>query len=324
MSAVILLHFGSPENKRDVSFMIESIFDDTVFSPFRNNILLKLIKKPLKIIAVRSSAKKYESIGFDRSYLSCMENLKGSLAKNLKSGSPVFIAAHYGRPSIEEVFEKMEDAKVDRAVIVPLYPHASPDMYDSIVMQTHNLRSRFFSNIHLNWAAPFFDHPLFIKAWADSIAGALNKFPDDEQDKVHILFCAHAHPVSSPLIKGAGHVIYGNQVEITAHAVLKQLGSRNPMSVAYQSASKFGRWSTPSLADELKRLISKGVLNCVIAPVSFLFDNMETLLDIDSAAISLAFKGGMKKVLKAALPGSQKIILEMFIDIIKKSSKNCL
>lgn len=321
MKAIILLHFGSPRNKKEVSLLIRSIFDDPVFSPFKNNIFLKLLKKPIEMYAVRSATKKYKSIDFDRTYLSGMETLRKTLSKNLGPGEPVFIAAHYGAPSMEEVFEQMEDANAERAVIMPFYPHASTEMYGSIVTQTQNLKRGFFTNIHLKWTSPFFDHPLFIQAWANSIRESLNKFRLDEQKDVHILFCAHAHPVFDLIENKNMFDSYEAQVEATSRAVWKSLGSQNPMSIAYQSAARFGKWSTPALEEELKRLISQGVSNCIIASVSFLFDNMETLLDIDSIAIPGALRGGMKKVLKASSPGERPEITGMLVDMISRTEE---
>lgn len=320
MSAVILLHFGSPRNRGEVSLLIRSIFDDPVFSPFKNNLFLKLVKRPIQMLAVRSAINKYESIEFDRTYLSSMENLGKSLSGKMGPRMPVFIAAHYGAPSMEEVFEKMEDLNINRALIVPLYPHASPEMYGSIVMQSQNLKRGFFSQIHLRWTPPFFDHPLFIEAWADSIRETLKKFDENEQGGVHILFCAHAHPVFNPAEKKNVFENYEAQVEATSHAVWKCLGLKNRMSIAYQSSAKFGKWSAPALEKELNRLISQGVSNCIIVPASFLFDNIETLLDIDSIAIPGALKNGMKAVLKAPPPGARPGITGMLVDIVNETN----
>ncbi len=328
MLAIILVHFGSPRTKEEVPSFISSILNDPVFSRFKRHTLLRPFKPLIAFSAVKNSLRKYEKIGFNTSYLSNIENLREELEINLGGNFRVFTAAHHGNPSIIEILKKVKEANIDSSLIVPLYPHASYQMYDSIVSQTQNI-GRPFNRIHLKWISPFFDHPLFIRAWANCISDALKNFSPKEKDKTHILFSAHAHPIpflclsknkrdKNFWLNKDGEFIYRCQIAATANAISNQLNLIS-MSIAYQSAPKFVRSSKPSIKMALKQIASNGIENCIIAPISFLFDNVETLLDIDCVAVAQAAKLGFKRVVKALPPGNCPAIVGMLSDIIRKN-----
>ena len=339
MKAAIILHFGSPQNKSEVAPFIKAIFDDKKLSPFQHNPLLNLVKIPIEYLAIKKSYKKYNSIKFNPSYLNGLNQLIDDLNKQLNPDFKTYLAAQYGRPSLEEIFEKMEDDNINHAILIPLYPHASIAMYGSIVSICQSLQKGFFTNIHLNWNPPFYNHPLFIKAWANQIQQIA------PSKNTHLLFCAHAHPVSPPSMGGdkgeGGHphlasplppqkhrwaskgealTDYQAQVETSAKLIWESLGGQNPMSVAYQSAARMGKWTTPSLKDELGKLILAGISNCLIVPVSFIFDNVETLLDIENIAIPRALETGIKDIRMVAPPGNSPNIVQMLIDAIKRTT----
>jgi len=295
MTVKVLLHFGSPKNRDEVG-------------PFLKDILADYCK-PLSIVALpfarRSAVKKYEAVGFKGSQ--GVENLAGKLGKSF------ILAARYGRPSIKDALKIVDGTGPENVTVLPLFPHASLEMFDSIVQEFMRLERSSYHGMHFRWTGPFFDHPLFIDAWTDSIKKSLDEF--ESRDSVHIIFSAHAIP--------DGDNDYEHQVMKTAELITSSLGSLNPSSVAYQSAMRIGKWSRPSIEEEIRKLALGGVSACLIVPVSFLFDNVETLFDIDRSIIPAAKIAGMKDIRRAAPPGDSEKIVEMFEDIINTVPPLC-
>ena len=281
MSANIIVHFGSPGSRSEITPFINGIFADTF--PF--------FAKPLAFLASMRARKKYEHTGF------VGEKKIGEFVKKL--GDNYFLAAQHGRPSIDEVLEKIESAGHDDLKIIPLFPHAGPEMFGSLVEKFCKLKRRYYRGMKFKWAGPFFDNPLFIEAWADAIKNALAGF----QNGPHIIFSAHAVPNDD--------ADYRAQVEQSADSIVKSMNIRNTWSVAYQSGMRFGRWSRPSLIEELL----KGNLNCLIAPISFLFDNVETLFDIDRVAVPAAANAATRDIRRVSPPGDSEKIVKMFLEI---------
>jgi ferrochelatase len=407
MTAILLIHFGTPRNKTEIGPFLEALFSDPANWPFENKFLQKVLAKPIALAARRSSIRKYESVGFNQSSAGQIEKLRERLIEAFHSSNPpsppftkggmkfstpfekgegkiippfekggmggflknnIFIAVRYGKPSIEEAFERIDRAGTERITVLPLYPHASIEMYDSLFKECHRLRQLYYRNFRFAWAGAFYDHPLFISAWTDSIETALRtllrnppEIASSSFDKLrtprndtHLLFSAHALPIPPrilPLCKGEFppeadpplaeegvdpdlpspslpykgreswvFTNYQHQVECTAQAIWQSLGSKHPMSIAYQSRTRFGRWSSPSLEDEIHRLAKNGVSHCLIVPISFLFDNVETLIDIDRVAMPLGIKTGMHEIRRARPPGDSQKIVEMIVDIVKNTS----
>jgi ferrochelatase len=288
MTSVCIVHFGSPRNEDELGRFLRDIFVDNLPVPFFAGLFAAFAK--------RASLERYRLMNFGTA------SKISRLAEKL--GNNVFVAAQYGAPSIEETLELIDETGSDRVIVLPFYPHASLDMYDSISRRFADLKKRCYRNINFEWTHPFYNERLFIEAWTGSIDKTLNDF--EEKGPVHVIFSAHAHP--------ADDLEYREQVTASATAVMKSF--KNPWSVAFQSAMGGGRWSRPSLEEEIKRLAQNGVLNCIIVPVSFLFDNVETLFDIGRRAIPLGERLGMKKIGMAPPPGDSEEIVEMFKSMV--------
>jgi ferrochelatase len=287
MTATLLVHFGSPRDRAEVAPFINAIFADH-FGP---------LARVLAFPARRSALKKYDAVGFGGA-----EGMD-ELARRL--GGDFFVASQYGTVSIEDALSKIEEKGLEEAAVVPLYPHASLEMYDLIFKKMERLRKLYFRDMRFSWAGPFYDHPLFVDAWAESIEKSLGEF--ENRNSTAIIFSAHAVP------SDAG---YEKQVLESARLIGLAIGLEKQAGVAYQSAMG-KRWSSPSIEEELSRLARNGVRDCLIVPISFLFDNVETLFDIDRVAIPAAKSAGMRDVRRATPPGHSENIIQMILEVAK-------
>ncbi|MFH0799577.1 MAG: ferrochelatase, partial [Pseudomonadota bacterium] len=159
-------------------------------------------------------------------------------------------------------------------------------------------------------AGPLYERPEFVEAWGQSVRDALAKFPLGA--RVHLLFSAHAIPAGRG---GADGAAYAKEVAESARLIADQLDNARITSVAYQSRAPWGRWTGPRIEQELERLGKAGVRNCLIVPISFLYDNVETWCDIDMEIIPRAADFGMTRIMRATPPLESPHLLEALIKL---------
>lgn len=144
------------------------------------------------------------------------------------------------------------------------------------------------------------DHPGFVAAVAEKVAGAVERFPEAERADVQVIFTAHSLP-ERILREGDP---YDRQVRETAAAVAQEVaertgrrfhragartGDRGGWHVAYQSAgARPEPWLGPSLEEVMVRLAREGRRNLLAAPVGFVSDHVEVLFDLDVEAVARA------------------------------------
>lgn len=133
-------------------------------------------------------------------------------------------------------------------------------------------------------------HPLFIRAIADHVLGARDRFPASEHDQVRIIFTAHSLPIS---VLADGDP-YDEQFRETARLVAEQLDlGPHQWQVCYQSAGASQvEWLGPQLNDVVVDLARAGHRNLLVVPIGFVADHVEILYDVDVEARGAAERAG--------------------------------
>jgi ferrochelatase len=130
-----------------------------------------------------------------------------------------------------------------------------------------------------------FNHPGFIEAMTDRVADAIATLPRADRDTAPIIFTAHSLPQSM-----ARHSSYQAQLEASCRLVGDAL-ERQRWRLAYQSNNaSYGReaWLGPDIADALREVKAEGFGSVVVAPIGFVCDHMEVVLDLDVEAAAVA------------------------------------
>jgi ferrochelatase len=166
----------------------------------------------------------------------------------------------------------------------------------------------------------FFDHPLFVAAWAD----ALRIARDQVGSAFRVVFTAHSIPVAADAAAGmpeeGGHR-YSRQVTEAARLVAVAAGVAGcgaaGYDVAWQSRSgpPWVPWLEPDVLDQLDALQARGVSGVVVAPIGFISDHLEVLWDLDHEARQRAADLGIGFV-RAATPGSDPRCAEMVVELV--------
>lgn len=155
--------------------------------------------------------------------------------------------------------------------------------------------------------------PGLIQPLADRVQEGLSRWPQSEQDTVHVIFSAHSLPVR--IIKTGDP--YDSQLQETARLVAEKAGLRpHQWSWSYQSAGRSPEpWLGPQLEDYIPELAQKGIKNIVSIPVGFVSDHVEILFDIDIEAQAAAKTHGIRLERPTAL-NTDPIFIQQLADLI--------
>ncbi|MFM7580015.1 MAG: ferrochelatase, partial [Microcystaceae cyanobacterium] len=190
----------------------------------------------------------------------------------------IYIGMRYWHPFTEEAIEQIKRDRIQRLVILPLYPHFSIStsgssfrILEELWQQDPSLRQLDYTLIP-SW----YDHPGYLQAMADLIAQELAKFPNG--DRVHIFFSAHGVPQS--YVDEAGDP-YQQEIEACTRLIMRTLNRPNDYTLAYQSRVGPVEWLKPYTEDALHELGEKGIEDLLVVPISFVSEHIETLQEID-------------------------------------------
>ena len=296
-SVILLMNLGSPDSTsvKDVrKYLNEFLMDERVIDipKLPRTLLVKGIISPFR---APKSAEAYRSIWTKDG--SPLIVLTKHLQKAVQVGFdvPVEICMRYGSPSTADVLRKIhsDHPGVEEVILFTLYPHYAMSSYETAVEQVKDIHAAEGYPSHLKVIAPYYDHPAYIHALAESIRPYLK----DAYDK--ILFSYHGVPerhirkgdttgchclkvkdccnVDSP----AHAQCYRHQCYVTTRLVAEALDIP-PAKLEQTFQSRLGRdpWLQPYTAKRLEELPKEGVKDLLIVCPAFVSDCLETLEEI--------------------------------------------
>lgn len=163
----------------------------------------------------------------------------------------------------------------------------------------------------------FFDHPLFIEAFADGVRAAAEGMPEGYR----LVFTAHSVPMSADTAAGppaeGGHR-YSRQVGEAARLVAAAVGV-GEYDVVWQSRSGPPSipWLAPDIVDHVEALHARGVPGIVVCPVGFVSDHLEVVWDLDTEAAQRAAELGMAFA-RAATPSGDPRFAELVVELVRE------
>ena len=181
----------------------------------------------------------------------------------------------YGNPSTASKLRAMVEAGCRRILFFPLYPH-----YAGATSATAN--DQFFRALMAEkWqpaartVAPYFDHPLYIDALAQSVERAyagLQTPPD-------ILVCSYHGVPQRYLLEGDP---YHCQCQKTTRLLKERLGwDDSRITTTFQSRFGPEEWLKPYTVEEVARLARDGKKRIAVCAPAFSADCIETLEEIN-------------------------------------------
>lgn len=195
------------------------------------------------------------------------------LADKLGHKVPVALGMRYGNPSISSALESLRQQKVNKIIVLPLFPQYSAATTGSTFDAVSQTLQQWRSIPELTFINSYHNDPGYIGALANSIKEMWKK----NGRAKHILLSFHGLPQR---YHDAGDP-YRSQCNNTAVALNRELGlSDGQLQVVFQS--RFGKeeWLKPYTEDTLKTLPIDGIKRVDIICPGFSADCVETLEEV--------------------------------------------
>lgn len=259
-TALVCMAYGSPRS-------LDGVAD--YFTHIRGG-------RPPSADALSVLVERYRAIGGGSPLAEITERQASALGERL--GVPAFVAMKHSPPFAEETLARVRERGFDRVVVLPLAPH-----YADMSVGGYERQVRAAWSGELEFIGGFSEHPAFIRAVAERVAGSLAQAPADR-----VFFTAHSLP--RRVVEGGDP--YDQRLLESARRVAESVPGMPAWEFAYQSASATGEpWLGPDLLDALDASGSRRPLVC---PIGFVADHLEILFDLDVEAQEHARRRGIE------------------------------
>ena len=280
--AVVLLQLGGPDSERSVEPFLYNLFrdPDIIDLPFAF-LFRRFLAKQISARRAPKVVEYYRKIGGRSPILKLSQRQARALERELRKSvdARVFLAMRYWHPLTEETVENVKRAGYRTIVLLPLYPQFSRTTTGSSRNEWGRQARRVGLDVGVRMIEidEYCEHPLYLAAIARNIRIALNRVPEADRGKVHLVFSAHGTPLK--LVRQGDP--YQGHITRTYEGVLRRGNFGLPHTLCYQSRVGPQRWLEPSLIDTINRLADGGVTHILVIPIAFVSDHSETLYEIN-------------------------------------------
>ncbi len=285
---VVLMNLGGPFSEDDVaSFLYNLFMDPAIIDIPLKGIWRHWISSFIAKTRAKKVARDYEEIGggspINRLTEEQAENLEHHLNELYGKEAGVtfhtYVAMRYWHPMSEEAARRMESDGINKVVLLPLYPHYSKTTTGSSLLYWWMLQEeKEIPAWPTTYAFEYAANPKYIQAINERIDEALQRFPREIRNDVHLVFSAHGTPVREMKERRDPYCCLINS---TVQQVMNYRGKDRPFDVAFQSKVGPAEWLTPSTPDKLEELAQEGVGAVLLVPVAFVSDHIETEFELD-------------------------------------------
>ena len=294
--ALLVVSFGGPEGMADVM-------------PFLDNVLEGLC---LPEAARRRIAARYERFGGVSPINAHTRALVAAVREDLARHGPA-LPVYWGnrnwRPLLPDTLRRMEADGVERALAFVTSTFGSyngcrkyrEDLYRAV----QGLRRPPV----LDKLRYGYNHPGFIAAFTERVAEARARIPAERRDDAAILFTAHSLPSPPPVMRPT----WSSFAKPAAWWPPVWTAPPPAGRLVYQSRNArygSGEWLGPDIRDALAEEKKRGATHVVVAPVGFVCDHMEVVMDLDVEARERADELGIDMV-RAATVGTHPAFVGM-------------
>lgn len=309
-TAVVLFNLGGPDSLAAVKPFLFNLFHDPAIIALPN---------PLRWLLARTIAGRrapltrqiYAQIGNASPLRANTQAQADALAATLGDGYRVFIAMRYWLPRAAAVAAEVKAWQPDEIVLLPLYPQFSGTTTASSFAEWHTAAAKIGLRVTERIVCCYPSEHGFAAAAGRGIVAQLANVPAGA--KVRVLLSAHGLPLRA-LNRGDP---YQWQVEATAAAV--RAAVRRPeldMRVCYQSRVGPLKWLTPSTEHEIRQAGAEG-FGLVVAPIAFVSEHSETLVELDRDYRKLARDVGVPFYHRAATVGVAAEFIESLARLVR-------
>jgi ferrochelatase len=312
-TAVVLMNLGGPDRLEAVQPFLFNLFSDPAILR-----LPALVRLPLaQIIAWRRSPvarEIYRKLGGGSPLLANTGAQARALETVLGPQHRCFVAMRYWNPTSDQTAREVADWAPDEVVCLPLYPQFSTTTTASSLAAwcTSAKQRRIECPTRVVCCYP--SDPGFVEALAGMIRPALSSAASHEKPP-RLLLTAHGLPKR---IVQAGDP-YPNQVETTALAVVDALNRPGlDWTVCYQSRVGPLEWIGPATDDEIRRA-GRDRVPVVVAPISFVSEHSETLVELDLDYRDVAAASGVPVYHRVPTVGAEPGFIHSLATLVRRA-----
>ena len=311
--AVVLMNLGGPDSPAAVRPFLYNLFSDPAIID-----LPRFLRLPLaRFVASRRARVArdiYARLGGRSPLLANTEAQAQTLQAALGPGHRCFVAMRYWHPLSSETAREVAEWAPDEIVCLPLYPQFSTTTTASSLAawQIAAAREGLIRPTHIVRCYPC--EQGLVEAIAGLVGLALDAASGTGQPP-RLLFTAHGLP--KRIVRGGDP--YPDQVERTAAAVVAALARPElDWRVCYQSRVGPLEWIGPATDEEIRQAGEDGVA-LVVAPISFVSEHSETLVELDLDYRHLAEVAGVAYYNRVATVGVEPIFIESLSILVKRA-----
>ncbi|HKS49111.1 MAG TPA: ferrochelatase [Amycolatopsis sp.] len=302
--ALLWLSFGGPEGPDEVM-------------PFLENVTRGRGVPPERLAEVAEHYRHFGGVSpINRLNREAISAVKKELAAQ-GIELPVYFGNRNWHPMVEETVAQMRADGVRRALVFPTSAYGGYSACRQYDEDIERARAAVGEDApELVKLRQFFDHPLFVGAFADGLCGALAELKD-----ARTVFTAHSVPESADRASGPpeeGGRRYSRQIAEAARLVAAEAGV-DAYDVVWQSRSGPPQvpWLEPDIVDHIDALHAQGVGAVVVCPAGFVSDHLEVIWDLDNEAAERAAEHGMGFA-RVATPGGDRRFAELVVELVRE------
>lgn len=228
---------------------------------------------------------------------------------------PVYFGNRNWDPYVEDAVTAMRDDGVRRAAV---FATSAWGGYSSCTQYNEDIaRGRAAAGDgapQLVKLRHYFDHPLLVEMFAESISVAAQSLPADVRDEARLVFTAHSIPVAADDRHGPN--LYSRQVAYATRLVAAAAGY-SEFDQVWQSRSGPPRipWLEPDIGDHVTALAERGTKAVIICPIGFVADHIEVVWDLDSEVREQAADLGIAMA-RARTPNADRRYARLALDLV--------
>lgn len=310
--AIVLFNLGGPDSPDAIRPFLYNLFADKRIiglpAPFR-----QLLARVISTSRAPKVKPLYAEMGGASPILKNTQAQADALAK--ATGHKVFIAMRYWHPRASEVARQVKDYAPDELVLLPLYPQFSTTTTESSLAEWKAAAAKAGLNVPTKTICCYPTEPGFIGAMAELTRPHITQ-------GCRVLFSAHGLPQKIIDQKGDPYVA---QVEMTAAAIAEKLAIPElDWKVTYQSRVGPVEWVKPYTDVEIRRA-GGAKKPLVIAPIAFVSEHIETLVELDVENKKLALESGCPSYARAATVSTHPLFIEGLARLVsgEKAGRIC-
>jgi ferrochelatase len=315
-TAIVLFNLGGPDRLESVEPFLFNLFNDPAIihlpAPLRWPIA-KLIAKRRGPIAREIFRKLGGGSPLLANTAAQARALEAAFAARDGDTARCFIAMRYWQPSTEEAVRVVAEFAPDRIVLLPLYPQFSTTSTGSSFAAWRRAARRAGLEVPTRAICCYPRAQGFVDAVAAGVRRALAEAA--KAGKPRVLFSAHGLPKT---IVAAGDP-YPWQVERTCAAIVARLAIPDlDWSVCYQSRVGPLEWIGPATDKEIERAGAEA-RPLVVAPVAFVSEHSETLVELDIEYAHLATRAGVPAYVRVPTVSTAPEFIASLADLVRSA-----